>query len=100
MKIKMVEEILNIIGMSKVNAVRTLRCMDIHSPMALALIAEEEWMNSCPCTQKESYWKSVYAFQQKYAKSKDSEGFLMSYDESMHVRTMRELLAPVLRNIS
>ena len=37
-KFEMAEEILNIIGMSKVNAVRTLRCMDIHSPMALALI--------------------------------------------------------------
>ena len=55
----MAEEILTIIGMSKVNAVRTLSCMEIHSPMALALVMEEEWMRNCPCTQKERYWKSV-----------------------------------------
>ena len=80
--------------MSKVNATRTLRCMNIHSPMALALVTEEEWMTSCPCTQKERYWKSVYAFQQEYAKSKEPQRFLTSYDESMHVQSMRELFAP------
>ena len=79
MKIEIVEEILIIIGMSKVNTpVRTLSCMDIHSPMALALVMEEEWIKSCFCTQKERYWKSIHAFQQEYAKSKDPERFLTS----------------------
>ena len=93
----MAEEILIIIRMSKTNAVRTLSCMEIHSPMALALVTEEEWMRSCPCTQKKRYWKSVYAFQQEYGKSKNPESFIASYDESI---TMRELFAPVPRNIS
>ena len=68
-------KILTIIRMSKANAVRMLSCMAIHSPMVLVLVMEEEWMKSCPCTQKERYWKSIYAFQQEYGKSKDPEIF-------------------------
>ena len=74
-KYENVKEILNIISMSKVNAERILRSMDINNPMALVLVMEEEWMKSCPCTQKERYWKSVYAFQQEYAKLKEPESF-------------------------
>ena len=57
-------------------------------------------MRSCPCTQMERYWKSVYAFQQEYAKSKELQSFLTSYDKSMHVQTMRKLFVPDPQNIS
>ena len=57
-------------------------------------------MEGCPCLQKSRHWKGVLTFQEEYFKSKNSESFVSSYNESLHAGLMKQLFAPLSRSIA
>ena len=94
------EEILRFIGMSLAIAEATAQGIQINSPFQLPLITKEMWMEGCPCPQKLRSWKGVLAFEFKYFKSKHSESFVSSYNESLHAGIMKQLFTPLQRSIT
>ena len=94
------EEILRNVRLSPKMAKATTRGLQINSPFQLPLITKEMWMEGCPCTQKSRHWKGIMAFQDEYFRSKNSESFISSYNESFHAGLMKQLFAPLPRSIA